>query len=128
MAEHVLDPGDQANITADLLRTGFHAAVDRSDVTALIRLHGELDLATAPELSEAVATVLDTRPRSFAVDLRELTFVDSTGLNVLVAAHRRAQADGCAFVVLAPRGAVLRAIQVTGVDRIFAVEVDEASV
>lgn len=128
MAEHVLDPGDHASITANLLRTGFHAVVDRSDATALIRLHGELDLATAPQLSEAVATVLDARPRSLAVDLRELTFVDSTGLNVLVAAHRRAQADGCAFVVLAARGAALRAIQVTGVDRIFEVEVDEASI
>ena len=128
MAEHVLDPGDHASITADLLRTGFHAAVDRGDATALIRLHGELDLATAPKLSEAVATVLDPRPRSLALDLRELTFVDSTGLNVLVAAHRRAQADGCAFVVLARRGAVLRAIQVTGMDRLFEVEVDETSV
>ena len=40
MSEHVLDPGDHASFAADLLRTGFHVAVDRSDGTVLIRLHG----------------------------------------------------------------------------------------
>ena len=128
MSQHVLDPGDHASFAAHLLRTGFHAAVDRSAATVLFRLHGELDLATAPELTEAVAAALDSRPRALAVALSELTFVDSTGLNVLVAAHRRAQDDGCTFVVRACRGAVLRTIQVTGVNRLFDVEGDGAPV
>lgn len=124
MSEHVLDqPDDQARKAA-ALRPGFHTTSDRSDEGALLRLSGELDLATAPALGDAVAEALELKPRTLAVDLSELVFIDSTGISVLIAAHRRAEREGSSLVLRQPRGGVLRTLQLTGVDQLIAIEVE----
>ena len=127
MAKHVLDNPNDVSPGARLLRTGFAASADRSDGALLVRLHGELDLATAPSLADVVDAALEDRPPALALDLSQLTFVDSTGINVLVDAHRRAERDGCPFVLRAPRRAVLRALRLTGVDRVVPIEVENPS-
>ena len=56
---------------------------------ALIRGFGEIDMASAPLLEAELDEVLDLGPGSVAVDLTEVTFVDSTGLRVLLQARDR---------------------------------------
>ncbi|MFD9622347.1 STAS domain-containing protein [Streptomyces virginiae] len=51
--------------------------------TVLLRLAGELDLATAPLAHQAVTTALSGRPRALCLDLTGLTFCDGTGLRAL---------------------------------------------
>ena len=73
---------------------------------------GELDLANAGRLESEVDALLDSGFTDVAVDLRELAFIDSSGVHALVKCDRRAQ--GRLSVLLAP-GPVARAIELCGV-------------
>jgi len=122
MADHLLDPpDDRGSIASALLRAGFRADVDDTGGCVVVRLQGELDMATAPGLSRVLNHSLDAKPSALTLDLSDLTFVDSTGIGVLITACRRAGAQGCAFSVRSPQRAVLRALRLTGVDRVLAV-------
>lgn len=111
--------GDAA---ADLRRTGFHTEMETLDEAVVIRLHGELDMATSPELSRAFSAAIDGGGKAMVVDLASLIFMDSTGIAVLLAAGRRADEAGYSFVVRSPQRPVRKALQLTGVDRILAIE------
>jgi len=122
MAHEVPDASSERTASA-LSRSGFHVETDPADGAPVIRLHGELDLATAPRLVEALRSALQPKPASLVVDLRELTFIDSTGIGVLMSAYRRAEAEGFSFVLRDPRRGVLRTLQVTGVAHLVLTEV-----
>ena len=91
---------------------------ERGDVLVL-SLAGELDLADAPALREALRGAVERSPRRLVVDLAEVTFVDSTVLGALVEA--RARIGGEAFALAAPGLEVRRALEVSGLDRHFRV-------
>ncbi len=83
-----------------------------------IRLAGEIDLGTAPQLKQAV----DGHARigqTLTIDLREVTFVDSMGLAALVRAQHRAVARGGRLQLVAPGERVLAVFRMTLLDRIF---------
>jgi len=61
---------------------------------ALARIGGELDMATAPDARAFLLTVLAGGNLRLVIDLTDLTFVDASGINVLVRASRRAQENG----------------------------------
>ena len=123
MADHVLEPDDLTDAESELLRTGFHAGAtaDEAD-TVVLRLQGELDMATAPGLGRALNTALDAQPAVLALDFSELTFLDSTGLRVLITACRRSLAQSCTFVIRSPSRSVLKTLQLTGVDQLMVIE------
>jgi anti-anti-sigma factor len=77
----------------------------------VLGVEGEIDLAVADQLEEALARAAE-RAERIAVDLSECTFIDSTGIAVLLRAHNRP--DGPALTVLRPSGQVLRVFEVTG--------------
>ncbi len=77
----------------------------------VLGVEGELDLAVAHELDEALARAADKAER-IAVDLSQCTFIDSTGIAVLLRAHSRP--EGPALVVLRPSGQVQRVFEVAG--------------
>ena len=113
--------GDPTSDTAHH-RDRHHARSDAVDDTAVIRLQGDLDLATAPRVGQSLASALDARPAVLALDLEELTFLDSTGIRVLIAAHRRAEGQGSRFILRSPQPPVLRTLKLTGVDRLFVID------
>ena len=115
--------GDQA--ASAILRTGFHVDVQPVDGHLEVRLHGELDMATAPTLHQALAGVFGGAGTSIVVDLADLTFMDSTGIAVLLGACHQADEAGQSLVVRSPRRPVLKAFRLTGVDKILAIEPDE---
>lgn len=122
MSENVLASADGGYDALSLLRTGFHAATAGTDDTIVLRLQGELDMATAPGLGRTLDTAIGTGPATIALDLRELTFVDSTGIRVLITACRQAGKAGCRFVLRSPCRSVRKALLLTGVDRLMAIE------
>ena len=85
----------------------------------MLSLAGELDLATAPALREALRGAVDRSPKRLVVDLTEVTFVDSTVLGALVEA--RSALGGDAFALAAPGLEVRRALEVSGLDRHFTI-------
>lgn len=84
---------------------------------ATIRLMGEVDLYTGPELSAAIDDLVGRGDvRTVVVDMRDVTFLDSTGLRILLAAH---QAEGYDLAVVQGPRAVAKAFEVTGLDRVL---------
>jgi len=81
-------------------------------------LHGELDIATAPELVEMLAR-LRHHNRPVVLDLAEVTFIDSTGLTTLMDAHFQAENNGWSFAVRRPSPAVKRVFDLAGVARLL---------
>lgn len=85
------------------------------DGTARLVVQGELDLAAAPMLRTALEA-LRREARSAVLDLRELTFMDSSGLRVLLECGRHRAAGWGVSLLLPAGGAVRRLIAITGVE------------
>lgn len=77
---------------------------------------GEIDLATVPELETAVDSVFGANSHSLVVDLRETSFMDSTGLKALVMANRRFDESGRRFAIAVSGGPVSRLLDLSGVE------------
>lgn len=87
-----------------------------------VKLRGDLDIASAPELREQLLVLLDRRtPSCLIVDLAELDFIDSSGAAVLVNTDRRARLLGCTLALVAPQAAVSRVLQISGLDQHFVI-------
>jgi anti-anti-sigma factor len=98
----------------------FHISVSvQADDIVVIRLAGELDLATAEQTREALRATDLTTTRSLVVDLSALTFCDSSGLRLLVQLHHVTVAHGGAFDVVGAHGIVADAIDLTGLTEIL---------
>lgn len=82
----------------------------------VLELSGELDLAGAPELAAKLTDALDEE-RELAVDLRELEFIDSSGLGVLVRFNNAALAAGYEYSLIAGPPPVHRAFVLSGLDQ-----------
>jgi anti-sigma B factor antagonist len=96
----------------------FELVVETADSRVTFTPRGELDLATAPELEEKILAALRDASRAVVLDLRELSFMDSTGVRTIVAAHQTAGETGCDLrVVRPPRDSpVSRVIEISGID------------
>jgi anti-anti-sigma factor len=92
----------------------FELTVERYDSVATVVVSGELDLATAPRLSAAVAEHGDAK--LLVLDMTPTTFIDSTGVRALLRADRRAVGSGSRLVVVASDGAVRRVLELCGLD------------
>lgn len=87
--------------------------------TALVvAVTGDVDIATSPLLRDRLADVVRTH-RSVVVDLDGVGFMDSTGLGVLVAAHRRSAATGARLVLARPQRIVRNALRLVQVDTVI---------
>jgi anti-sigma B factor antagonist len=81
----------------------------------VLRVAGELDLATAGALGEQVALALADRPAELVVDLAEVTFCDSSGIEALLNARATTNRHNAGFRAINARGITRRSMQVTGV-------------
>lgn len=88
----------------------------------LVTVVGEVDVSNAGELREAVDSALEVAPAAVSVDLAEVSYIDSTGIGVLVGAATRAQEAGVAFSVAHPQTNVKRVLGLLGVERQLNVE------
>lgn len=82
--------------------------------TVLVRASGELDVFTTPLLRDALLGLPLESLSAAVVDLAGLTFIDSSGLGVLVAAQKKLRTGGGALRVVCDGGPVLRMLEITG--------------
>jgi anti-anti-sigma factor len=98
----------------------FAIDVDERQDRTVVTPRGELDMASAPELEQAVMPRLDSGTW-VVLDLRALDFIDSSGLRVVVGAHRAAEDGGGRFTCV--RGAsgstVHRIVEIAGIDGVI---------
>ena len=88
----------------------------------MLVLRGELDLTTAPRLEARLAGGTDT-----ILDLTDLTFIDSSGIQTLVRAAQRARELRCRFEVHNPRSAVRQVIELVRVGELLGLSESVAS-
>ena len=93
----------------------FAVAVDRLDDCVVVRVEGELDMASASELERAISHVT-TEPH-LVIDLTSCTFLDSTGMRVITETMRQAPRVS----VVATDPGVLRVLEITAVDTMVSV-------
>lgn len=79
-------------------------------------LSGELDIATAERLESALAANPPQASLTRVIDLAAVGFMDSTGLRILIAAHRSADAAGSQLVVVTGASPAKRVFELTGMD------------
>jgi anti-sigma B factor antagonist len=80
-----------------------------------ITLRGEIDLSTVGLLEGALSERDGSGSPTIMLDLRDVTFMDSTGLHTLLGARRRSEQDGSSLVLLAVSPAARRVFEVSGV-------------
>lgn len=93
---------------------------DASPGRTTVKLSGELDIASAPDLRERLLAILSRGTLTqLILDLSKLQFIDSSGVAVLVNTDRRARLLGCTLILLAPQPPVSRVLQICGLDHYF---------
>jgi anti-sigma B factor antagonist len=78
-------------------------------------LRGELDMASSPALEEAVRQICTDSAETLTVDLSGLTFMDSTGLRVVLLAKELCERHGCELLVIPGPAQIQRLFEVTGI-------------
>lgn len=108
------------------MQSHFRVEVRNADAAAVITVSGELDLASSPALEEELERVAQSDAQLIVVDLRQLEFMDSTGLSVLVRAHQRAEENGRRLGLVNGSQQVQRLLTLTGVaDRLTLTDTPE---
>ena len=79
----------------------------------------EIDITNAPDLRSALLQAAADGPGTLVADMTRTRFCDSSGLHALLAAHKRAQAEGGELRLVIPDAAVLRVFAITGIDRMI---------
>ncbi len=108
--------GDLARngVVCRAVQSHFRVKAQSQGQAQILAVSGELDLAAAGSLEEELDRVLEAGPPVIVVDLKELDFIDSTGLSVLVRAHQRAQESGLELGLVNPGTQVERLLSLTG--------------
>jgi anti-sigma B factor antagonist len=80
---------------------------------------GELDIATTPRLNKYLSTLAQTHHGLIVVDLRQLTFLDSTGVAALVAADSYGRRDGSSLAIVKGPPQVQRVLEICGLTEVL---------
>lgn len=105
------------------MTTGFTYEVDRDTTHVTVHLAGEIDLAAAPRVESAIEEALAGEDGTeITIDLAAVTFLDSTGLRVLVTAHARCAGEGRNLTLVNPSPAVSRILEITGLGQTLLAE------
>ena len=87
---------------------------------AVVRLAGDIDMATAPAIGECFADLQRAGYRNIRVDLARVAFMDARGLNMLAGACKSADNVGGTIVAVNAASQVRKAFMLTGLDRLLA--------
>jgi anti-sigma B factor antagonist len=94
----------------------FQLAVEEQGCTVFLRPLGEFDLAAVARVEDALGRVFEGPATSrVVIDLRRLTFLDSSGVRTILRANERARAGAHELVVVRPRGTAGRVFTLTRV-------------
>ncbi len=106
-----------ASLGGDAGRLKISTAIESPDV-AVITLVGDVDISNATRVSETVTAVAERRPQRLVFDLADLTFIDSAGISVLVAATSALED----VRLREPSAIVSRVIELTGLAEVLPTE------
>lgn len=113
----VRDPSGPA--VKDCVHPRFSVNVTGGDDAATIALSGEADMLAAPQIEAAFKDVAAGEAKLVLIDLHGLTFIDSSGVHVLLTGHERCQARGQLLRIVPGPANVQRLFEITGIDEVL---------
>jgi anti-sigma B factor antagonist len=100
----------------------FHVKLEKSgEQIAVIDLAGGVDIYSAPRFKEVLLQGIDDGARRVIVDLTNVTFIDSTGLGVLVSGAKRVRSQGVSFAIVSSTQSIMSIFEITGLDRLYSI-------
>src|SRR6266566_2064843 len=93
--------------------------VQHHDDRAVVHVGGEVDLDTCPQLRGALAELVDQGSYHLVVDLEQVSFLDSSGIGVLMGVQRRLREHGGSLRLAAPAARLRRVLELTGVTTVL---------
>lgn len=109
-----MSPGIQAAVPADTYPRRFSVDVKPERRVVRVCPSGDIDIATAGLVRDNVAELATAGFRCVVVDLREVTFLDSTGVHLMVDLEMASRTEGWRFGIIEGPAEVQRAFEVTG--------------
>ena len=103
----------------ETVSSGYEARPTTLDHASGMLVRGEVDLSTEPDLSERLDVAIRESEGTFVVDLSDLTFLDSTGITVLLRARALLGREERQLAIICPPGAVRRVFELTGCGDLF---------
>ena len=100
---------------------GLTVSKQQSPDGSLIRVNGEVDLYSSPELRKVILKTIPSADGDLAIDLSEVTYIDSSGVATLVEGLRSAREKGIGFTLVAPSRAVMQVLELARLDSVFEV-------
>jgi len=104
------------------LGPGIEVTKDRHGSAVVLAVSGEIDVHTTPQLREALLGEISNDSPTVVLDLAGVTFIDSTGLSVLITALKRARSLGGDVRLRAPSHQVFKVLELTRLHQVFEVE------
>ena len=88
--------------------------------TNILDVSGEIDVYTAPQFKDAVNTIIAGGQKHLVVNMRNVTYMDSSGFGVLLSATRRLRPEGGTVNLVEVSGAIDRILRITKLNTVFA--------
>ena len=89
------------------------------DAPNVLPLDGEIDLHVSPRVAAALGSMIDTKPKRLVVDLTKVTYIDSSGLAVLIEGMQNVEAYGGKFILAGIQDNVKPIFEIARLDQVF---------
>ena len=110
------------------LMLNFELSTETKGSSALVTIRGDLDIQVVDQVTEALTEIESGEPELLVIDLSRLSFMDSSGMGAVAAAHVRALEAGRRFALVRPPGGVRQAFDRTRLDEVITITDDLASI
>lgn len=88
-----------------------------------LKLEGEVDVSTASYLRKEIETAYKTNEADIEVDLTDLSYIDSTGLGVMIGAYGRMREKNNSIVLRNPKANIKKLLSITSLDKVLCPEI-----
>jgi len=100
----------------------LHVVLEERDGWTVVRVHGDVDVASAPTLREHLVRTVTDGHHQVILDLDDVHFIDSTGLGLVIGMLRRTRSLGGDLRLVSTREMLARVFEITGLDRAVPIE------
>jgi anti-sigma B factor antagonist len=103
-------------------RLQFHVElVNPTEDVAVVDLEGDVDIHSAPQFKDVLLQGIEEGAQRIIVDFAKVTFIDSSGLGVLVSGAKRVRRNNGTLDIVCRDDNITRIFEITGLDRIFGI-------
>jgi len=104
---------------------GLEVELESGAERSLLRVNGEVDLNSSPVLRKALLKAIPKARNEMSIDLRNVPYMDSSGVATLVEALKMCDQEKLSLVLNEPSHSVLKVLQLSRLDQVFTIRTKE---